>query len=137
MSPMVLITKENFLLLTQLAFENNCYQHLEKGVIILDIKNTYIEDDVFVGQGTVLYPGVFLRGKTKIGILCAIEPQSFLFDSLINNYVNVKTGSYIEASIVGELSVIGPYASFETRNRNRSILSYWELCRNKKVKNGR
>ena len=119
-----------------IAFENNCYRHLEKGVIILDIKNTYIEDDVFIGQGTVLYPGVFLRGKTKIGMFCAIEPQSFLFDSLIKNYANVKTGSYLEASIVGERSVIGPYAHLRPETEIGAACRIGNFVETKKLKMG-
>lgn len=95
---------------TAIAFENNCYKHLENGVLIMDFKNTYIEDEVIIGKGSLLYPGVHLRGKTKIGAFCAIESNVYIFDSLIKNYVNVKAGSYIEGSIVGEKSVIGPYA---------------------------
>ena len=95
---------------TSIAFENNCYKHLDNGVVIMDLKNTYIEDDVVIGKGSLLYPGVYLRGKTKIGAFCAIESNAYIFDSLIKNYVNVKAGSYIEGAVVGEKSVIGPYA---------------------------
>lgn len=93
-----------------IAFENNCYKHLNRGVIILDFKNTYIEDEVLIGQGSVIYPGTYLRGKTTIGLFCSIEPNVYIVDSLIKNYINIKAGSYIEGSIVDEKSVIGPYA---------------------------
>ena len=95
---------------TSIAFENNCFKHLDGGVMIMDFKNVYIEDDVVIGKGSLVYPGVYLKGKTKIGSFCAIETNSYIFDSLIRNYVNIKTGSYIEGAIVGEKSVIGPYA---------------------------
>ena len=97
-------------LATSIEFENNCYKHMDNGVVIMDFKNTYIEGDVVIGKGTLLYPGVYLRGKTKIGFFCAIESNAYIFDSLIRNYVNIKAGSYIEGSVVGEKSVIGPYA---------------------------
>ena len=95
---------------TSIAFENNSYKHLDNGVVIMDLKSTYIEDNVVIGKGSLLYPGVYLRGKTKIGAFCAIESNAYIFDSLIKNYVNVKAGSYIEGAVVGEKSVIGPYA---------------------------
>ena len=95
---------------SSIAFENNCYKHMDNGVVIMDFKNTYIEGDVLIGKGTLLYPGVYLRGKTKIESFCAIESNVYIFDSLIRNYVNIKAGSYIEGSVVGEKSVIGPYA---------------------------
>ena len=95
---------------TSIAFENNCYKHMDNGVVIMDFKNTYIEENVVIGKGSLLYPGVYLRGKTKIGSFCAIESNAYIFDSLIRNYVNIKAGSYIEGAVVGEKSVIGPYA---------------------------
>lgn len=95
---------------TSIAFENNCYKHMDNGVVIMDFKTTYIEGDVVIGKGTLLYPGVHLRGKTKIGSFCAVESNACIFDSLIRNYVNIRAGSYIDRAIVGEKSVIGPYA---------------------------
>ncbi|MCY4321058.1 MAG: bifunctional UDP-N-acetylglucosamine diphosphorylase/glucosamine-1-phosphate N-acetyltransferase GlmU [Bdellovibrionaceae bacterium] len=95
---------------SSVAFENNCHKHLDNGVVIMDIKNTYIEDDVIIGKGSLLYPGVYLKGKTKIGSFCAIESNAYIFDSLIKNYVNIKAGSYLEGAVVGEKSIIGPYA---------------------------
>ena len=93
-----------------ILFENKCYELMNQGVIILDIKNTYIESDVVVGMGSMIYPGVYLKGRTQIGNFCAIEANSFIFDSAIHNYVNIKAGCYIEGAEVGERSVIGPYA---------------------------
>ncbi|MDE0092074.1 MAG: bifunctional UDP-N-acetylglucosamine diphosphorylase/glucosamine-1-phosphate N-acetyltransferase GlmU [Oligoflexia bacterium] len=95
---------------SSIAFENNSYKHLDNGVVIMDLKATYIEDEVVIGKGSLLYPGVYLRGNTKIGAFCAIESNAYIFDSLIKNYVNIKAGSYIEGSVIGEKSVIGPYA---------------------------
>ena len=50
---------------TSIVFENNCYKHLDKGVVIMDLKSAYIEDEVLIGKGSLLYPGVYLRGKLK------------------------------------------------------------------------
>ena len=97
-------------LANSIAFENNNLNHMDKGVIILDIKNTYIEDLVSIGQGSLIYPGAYIRGQSQIGAFCAIEPQAYIFDSLIKNYVNIRAGSYIEGSLIEEKSVIGPYA---------------------------
>jgi len=119
-----------------IAFESNCYKQMERGVIILDVKNTYIEDDVFIGQGTVIYPNVFLRGQTKVGMFCAIESHSFLFDALVKNYVNVKAGSYIEASIVGEQSVIGPYAHLRPETEIGAACRVGNFVETKKIKLG-
>ena len=103
-------TQRELSLASAIAFENNCYKHMNNGVMIVDLKNTYIESDVVIGQGCLIYPGVYLKGRTQIGSFCAIESNAFIFDSLIKNYVNIKAGSYIEGAVVGDKSIIGPYA---------------------------
>ena len=123
-------------LANSIAFESNCHKQLERGVIILDIKNTYIEDEVLIEQGSLIYPGVFLRGRTKIGAFCAIESQACIFDSLIKNYVNVKAGSYIEGSVVGERSVIGPYAHLRPETEIGEFCRVGNFVETKKTKLG-
>ena len=100
-----------------LLFERKAHELMKNGVIIIDMRNTYIESDVAMGAGSLIYPGVYLKGCTKIGSFCAIESNSFIFDSVIHNYVNVQAGSYIEDSIVEEKSVIGPYAHLRSGTR--------------------
>ena len=93
-----------------ILFERKIHELMRDGVIIVDGKNTYVESDVTVGAGSMIYPGVYLKGQTKIGSFCAVEAGGFIFDSVIHNYVNIRAGSYIENAVVGERSVIGPYA---------------------------
>ena len=103
-------TQNELSVASSIVFENKCYELMNQGAIIVDVKNTYIESDVTVGSGSMIYPGVYLKGQTSIGSFCAIEPNSYIFDSKIASYVNVKVGSCIEESEIGVKSVIGPYA---------------------------
>lgn len=121
---------------TSIAFENNCYRHMDNGVVIMDFKNTYIEGDVVIGKGSLIYPGVHLRGKTKIGSFCAIESNVCIFDSLIKNYVNVKTGSYIEGAVIGEKSIIGPYAHLRPETVIGDKCHIGNFVETKKIKMG-
>ena len=95
---------------TNILFENKCYELMSQGVIIVNPKNTYIETEVTVGAGSMIYPGAYLKGRTSVGGFCAIESNSFIFNSVIGNYVNIRSGSYIDGAKIGEKSVIGPYA---------------------------
>ena len=95
---------------TAIAFERACLRCMTRGVVVIDPKTAYIEDDVFVGKGSLIYPNVYLRGQSKIGAFCALESNVHIFDSLIRNYVNIRAGSYIEGSIINEKAIIGPYA---------------------------
>ena len=119
-----------------IAFENNCVKHMDNGVVIMDFKSTYIENDVVIGKGSLLYPGVYLRGKTKIGSFCAIESNAYIFDSLIRNYVNIKAGSYIEGAVVGERSVVGPYAHLRPETVIGNKCRIGNFVETKKVKMG-
>lgn len=119
-----------------IVFENKCYELMNQGVIIVDPKSTYIESDVTVGSGSMIYPGVYLKGQTQIGHFCAIESQSHIFDSKISNYVNIRIGSYVEESEVGEKSVIGPYAHLRTGTQIGKECRIGNFVETKKAKIG-
>ena len=83
--------------------------HMINGVTIIDTNSTYIESDVEIGNDTIIYPGVMLRGKTKIGSNCTIEMNSSIENSTIADGVTVKNSTIVD-SIVGENTTVGPYA---------------------------
>ncbi len=83
---------------------------LSNGVIIYDGSTLYIEEDAEVGRGTLIYPHAVIKGKSRIGENCVVESFSTISDSALRNNVTVKSGSYIEGSLVKENSVIGPMA---------------------------
>ena len=83
--------------------------HMVNGVTIIDTNSTYIESDVEIGNDTIIYPGVMLKGNTKIGINCTIEMNSSIENSIIGNNTEVKNSTIVD-SIVGENTTVGPYA---------------------------
>lgn len=83
---------------------------MEEGVLMIDPRTTYIEDDVVVGAGSVIYPGVYLRGKTSIGPFCVLEPNCYIAHSQLADGVVVKVGTYMEQAIVQSKASVGPYA---------------------------
>ena len=83
--------------------------HMVNGVTIIDTNSTYIESDVEIGNDTIIYPGVMLKGNTKIGISCTIEMNSSIENSIIGNNTEVKNSTIVD-SIVGENTTVGPYA---------------------------
>lgn len=95
---------------TKAVFKAKNDHLMNNGVIILDPATTYIEETVTVGAGCVLYPGVFMRGKTALGPYCVIEPNVFISDSVISDGVQIKAGSYLEQAVVKSQAKIGPYA---------------------------
>ena len=95
---------------TAKAFLLNAEKLMNSGVIFIDPKSTYIEDTAIVAAGCVIYPGVFLRGKTAIGAFSVIESNCFISDSVIGDGVQIKAGSYIEKTIIHSQASVGPYA---------------------------
>jgi bifunctional UDP-N-acetylglucosamine pyrophosphorylase/glucosamine-1-phosphate N-acetyltransferase len=85
-------------------------RHLDQGVTMMDPETTYIESFVQIGRDTVLYPNVYLQGKTVIGENCRIEASVKIVDSILANDVYVKMGCVITQSRVGPGVDIGPYA---------------------------
>lgn len=91
-------------------FRRQAHRLMEAGVVLIDPQTTYIEDTVLVAAGSVIYPGVYLRGKTAIGAFSVLEPNCFISDSVIEDSVQIKAGSYIEKTIIHSQASVGPYA---------------------------
>ena len=85
-------------------------RHMDQGVTFIDPEATYIESGVVIGKDTVIYPNVYLQGKTVIGENCRIEAAVKIVDSVLENDVYVKMGCVITQSRVGAGSDVGPWA---------------------------
>lgn len=84
-------------------------KHMENGVIFIDPNAAYIDADVEIGSGTVIYPGTILENKTVIGENCIIGPNTRIINSIIKNNVEIDNSKVIE-SFVDEYTSIGPFA---------------------------
>lgn len=83
---------------------------LEEGVIIIDPSQTYIEEDVQIGSGTVIYPGCYLRSGTQIGEMSVVEPHCYIYKSKIESSVHIKSHCYFEEVKVSTKAEVGPFA---------------------------
>jgi bifunctional UDP-N-acetylglucosamine pyrophosphorylase / glucosamine-1-phosphate N-acetyltransferase len=97
-------------LATKKVFENKSKKLMEAGVIFIDGQTSYVEESVVIGAGSVIYPNVFIRGKTAIGAFSVIESNCFISDSVIGDSVHMKAGSYIEQVVIKNKASVGPYA---------------------------
>ncbi len=86
-----------------------------QGVTLIDPETTYIDDEVLIGQDTIIYPFTFIEGKTKIGKNVFIGPNCRIKDAKIGDGVNV-TNSIILDSVVHEEVNIGPFAYIRPGN---------------------
>lgn len=81
---------------------------MKKGVIIIDPSNTYIEEDVEIGEDSIIYPNTIISGKTKIGKNTIIY-SSRIIDSIISDDC-VIDNSVIEYSEIYNNVTIGPFS---------------------------
>src|SRR5215210_2929427 len=83
--------------------------HMREGVTVRDPVSTHIEASVEIEHDTVILPGTFLRGGTRIGSDCVIGPSTDLQDTLVGD------GALVEHSVgrgaeVGDGASVGPYS---------------------------
>ncbi len=91
-------------------FERKIQFLRESGVRFIDSKSCYIENEVHIDSGTTVYPNCYLRGKTKVGKNCILEPGTVLINSQIHDEVVIKAYSYLEDSEVKNHVTVGPFA---------------------------
>lgn len=86
--------------------------HMQNGVTIEDMDNTYIYDDVEIGVDTVIHPNTTIKNDVVIGENCEIGPNSYIREGcrLANT---VKIGSFVEIkkAIIGEGAKV-PHLSY-------------------------
>ncbi|MFZ3230902.1 MAG: bifunctional UDP-N-acetylglucosamine diphosphorylase/glucosamine-1-phosphate N-acetyltransferase GlmU [Pseudobdellovibrio sp.] len=123
-------------LATQKVFQQNSEKLMNAGVVFIDPRSTYIEDTVLIAAGSVIYPGVFLRGKTAIGTFTVIESNCFISDSIIGDSVQIKAGSYIEKTIIETQASVGPYARLRPDTTIGKAAHVGNFVEMKKVKFG-
>ena len=82
---------------------------MDSGVILIDPDTVYIEDNVEIGQDTVIYPNVTIQGNTKIGKNCEILGNTRIENSVIADNVKIEA-SVVEQSTLEEGVTVGPFA---------------------------
>lgn len=91
---------------------------MERGVTLINPEHTYISADATIGKDTVIYPGVFIEGKTVIGERCVIGANSEIKDSTIGDETTIKQ-SVIHDSDIGKHVTIGPFAHIRPQSAIR------------------
>ncbi len=82
---------------------------MAEGVTMLDPETTFVGTEVSLGRDIVLYPNVWIEGKTKIGDACIVYPGSRIRDSVIAANVTVKDCSVVEESDIAPGASVGPF----------------------------
>jgi bifunctional UDP-N-acetylglucosamine pyrophosphorylase / glucosamine-1-phosphate N-acetyltransferase len=80
------------------------------GVTIVDPASTFIDPDVTVGADTIIRPGVYLEGRTRIGAGCEIHSGVRIVDSTIEDGVVINNFCVIVESVIRQGARVGPFA---------------------------
>lgn len=75
----------------------------------IDEKNTYIDEGVKIGDGTVIYPFVVIEGECEIGKNCVIGPNSYIKNSSMGDNCQVLSSHIFDSKLFNNVKV-GPYA---------------------------
>lgn len=83
--------------------------HKENGVIFFGENTTFIDADVEIEAGCVIYPNNIIKGESYIGKNVILESGNYIFDTIVCDEAFVCQ-SYLEKSKVEKGKVIGPFA---------------------------
>lgn len=89
----------------------------DKGITILDPRNTYIGTEVKIAKGNIIYPNTFLKGKVSIGKGNSLGPNLYIEGNVKIGAGNTITYSHITNSKIGNNNQIGPYARLRDNTR--------------------
>jgi len=102
---------------------------MRSGVTIIDPHSTFIDNDVEIGNDTIIYPGTMIAGQTSIGSGCEIGPGTHITSSTIGNNVIIENSRIKEAQ-VGDECTIGPFAYLRPQavlHRNVKVGDFVEI----------
>lgn len=102
-------TQQELAYVSQVMYRRNLLAHMDQGVTIVSPTNTFIESQVEIGKGTIIYPFTIITAGSKIGSNCHIGPYSHIIQSNIGEQTKVFS-SVVEKSQIGNNASIGPYA---------------------------
>lgn len=80
------------------------------GVTIIDPASTYIQQDVEVGQDSVIHPQVTIEGASRIGSQCTVHSWTRLKNVEIGDNVSIRNSCVIEDSTIRDGATVGPFS---------------------------
>ncbi len=83
--------------------------HKNNGVVLFGEETIFIDADVEIEAGTVIYPNNIIKGQSYIGKGVILESGNYIIDSIVLDGAFVCQ-SYIESGKVGQDKTVGPFA---------------------------
>lgn len=83
--------------------------HKERGVVFFGENTIFIDADVEIEEGCVIYPNNIIKGESYIGKNVILESGNYIFDTIVCDEAFVCQ-SYLEKSKVEKGKIVGPFA---------------------------
>jgi len=86
------------------------------GVTLEDPDTVYIDEEVTIGQDTVIGPNTHLKGKTTVGARCRIDGSAYIEGCIIGDDAHVEFSCVLRDSELGNQTKVGPFAHLRGGN---------------------
>lgn len=82
--------------------------HKQNGVVLFGENTIFIDADVEIEEGSVIYPNNIIKGESYIGKNVILESGNYIFDTIVCDGAFVCQ-SYLEKSKIEPNKVVGPF----------------------------
>lgn len=102
---------------------------MQQGVTFIDPTATYVDEDVVIGEDTILYPNVYITSGSVLGKRNEILPNTIIHNSQIGDD-NIIDSSRIMDSRIDDDVTVGPFAHLrngtviESKNRIGNFVEF-------------
>lgn len=100
----------------ELLYERIRHKWQQHGVRLMQPSSIFIERSVRIGRGSVIEPGVHLRGRSLLGKQVTVGAYSVVTDCVLDDAVTVYSHSVLADSHVAHGAQIGPFARLRGHN---------------------
>jgi bifunctional UDP-N-acetylglucosamine pyrophosphorylase / glucosamine-1-phosphate N-acetyltransferase len=100
------------------------------GVTLVDPASAFIGPDVSIGPDTVIQPGVYLEGSTRIGAKCLVHSGVRIVNSVIDDGAIINNFCVIIDSHISSGAIVGPFAHLRPQSdvgENAHVGNFVEL----------
>jgi bifunctional UDP-N-acetylglucosamine pyrophosphorylase / glucosamine-1-phosphate N-acetyltransferase len=110
------------------AFRRRAVSHwLGRGVTFIDPDTAYIDQEVNIGQDTVIWPQTYLQGNTVVGEECVLGPNIIIRDAQIGDGCHIEQ-TVIEKRTIPARTRLGPFANVTAAALPRKAASVAKLA---------
>lgn len=81
---------------------------LDSGVTLVEPASTFIDQDVIIGQDTVIWPNTYLQGAATIGTDCVVGPNTVVRNARIGNHCRLEQ-VVVENCVLVDGTIVNPF----------------------------